>query len=374
MPVLSALHHARDRRIDLLRGLALLAVFIDHIPGNVLQLATLQSHALSDAAEIFVFLAGYSAWISYGRTLERDGVWAGTQRVLARCGRIYVVQAAMVGGCVVLASMWHPLADLEPGLSIHVDGATLARVLALYAQPAYFNVLPLYVCLLLAFPLVWVGLRRMPRTTVVASATLWLLVGLKPGINLPQWMAGQGWVFNPFAWQFLFMLGAVAAAMNTAWGRPIRPIPRLTAVCLIFLVEIWLLLRCSNLVHPSSPSDVASRVNVLAYLIRLLSGLAVMYLALTSKQFGRLAASGVLQAVEVCGKHSLVVFGLGSLLSLAGRLTFQAAGTTWPVQVLVNCIGLSMLVAVAAVLERRRHEARMLPRLVRGNESAVLAS
>ncbi len=52
---------ARDRRVDLLRGLALLAVFIDHVPGNALHLITLQGNALSDAAEIFVFLAGYSA-------------------------------------------------------------------------------------------------------------------------------------------------------------------------------------------------------------------------------------------------------------------------------------------------------------------------
>jgi hypothetical protein len=40
----------RDPRIDVLRGLALLMIFVDHIPGNVLSLITLRNFGFSDAA------------------------------------------------------------------------------------------------------------------------------------------------------------------------------------------------------------------------------------------------------------------------------------------------------------------------------------
>ena len=34
-------------------------------------------------------------------------------------------------------------------------------------------------------------------------AILWI-VSIWTAINLVNWMDGQGWYFNPFAWQFLF--------------------------------------------------------------------------------------------------------------------------------------------------------------------------
>src|SRR5262249_26615569 len=45
----------RDLRLDFFRGLALILIFIDHIPGNILNYLTLQSFQFFDAAEIFIF-------------------------------------------------------------------------------------------------------------------------------------------------------------------------------------------------------------------------------------------------------------------------------------------------------------------------------
>jgi hypothetical protein len=51
----------RDHRIDFFRGLALIFIFWDHVPHNPLGQITLRNFGFSDAAEIFVFLAGYAA-------------------------------------------------------------------------------------------------------------------------------------------------------------------------------------------------------------------------------------------------------------------------------------------------------------------------
>ena len=353
----------RDQRVDLLRGLALLAVFIDHIPGDALQLLTLQSHALSDAADVFVFLAGYSAWLAYSRLIAREGAWAGLRRVYIRCGRVYAMQVLILASYFAIVPLWVRLAPIDLGLVAPTGWAVFARTFILYAQPTYFGVLPLYVCLLMAFPLLRAGLCRCPRVTVAASAGLWLLVNLNPEINLPEWFGGGGWIFNPFEWQFLFTLGAVAAALNTTWRRPLRPVPRVTALCWIILAEGWLLVRYVS----SSPQDSMAvhmpvPMDTVPHLLRILSGLAIMYLALTSTWFAQLARSGRLLAIEVCGKHSLALFGFGSILSLLGRLTFRTAGDGVLVQALVNGIGISILIATADLLERRRQEART-PRL-----------
>ena len=80
-----ATHGNRDARVDFFRGLALLFIFIDHIPGNSLAWLTLHNFGFADAGEIFVALAGYAAFLAYARTFEDEGAAAGCIR--GRSGR-----------------------------------------------------------------------------------------------------------------------------------------------------------------------------------------------------------------------------------------------------------------------------------------------
>jgi hypothetical protein len=48
---------SRDSRVDALRGIALIMIFIDHLPSNPLSLVTLHSFGFCDAAELFVLPA-----------------------------------------------------------------------------------------------------------------------------------------------------------------------------------------------------------------------------------------------------------------------------------------------------------------------------
>src|SRR6266849_5273136 len=64
---------ARDHRVDFFRGIALLIIFVDHIPENVFALITLRNFGFSDAAEIFIFLSGYSAGYVFGLRERRQG-------------------------------------------------------------------------------------------------------------------------------------------------------------------------------------------------------------------------------------------------------------------------------------------------------------
>lgn len=48
----------RDLRLDLFRGLANWAIFLDHIPNNAIAWLTTRNYEFSDAADVFVFISG----------------------------------------------------------------------------------------------------------------------------------------------------------------------------------------------------------------------------------------------------------------------------------------------------------------------------
>ena len=108
----------RDVRLDLLRGVALLVVFINHIPGNRISALTPSRCGLSDMAEVFVFLSGYVCGLSYGRVLQTDGFWACQKKACGRALQLYLANVIMVGGVMVTL---HALAIAPPGyMSAHV--------------------------------------------------------------------------------------------------------------------------------------------------------------------------------------------------------------------------------------------------------------
>ena len=61
---------ARIDGIDFWRGIVLCTIFIDHLPGNILEGLTPRNYGFSDAAEAFVFLSGASLALAYGTHFE----------------------------------------------------------------------------------------------------------------------------------------------------------------------------------------------------------------------------------------------------------------------------------------------------------------
>ena len=85
----------RDYRLDFFRGLALFFIFMDHIPDNALSYLTLRSFALSDAAEVFIFISGLTAGLVYGRALLREGAVMATAHVWRRVWQLYVAHLCL---------------------------------------------------------------------------------------------------------------------------------------------------------------------------------------------------------------------------------------------------------------------------------------
>src|SRR5215831_6223157 len=86
----------RDLRIDLLRGLAVLAMVIDHIAGpSKLYLLTGGNRFYTSAAEGFIFLSGLTVGLVYRRVAEREGLPTAMRRMLQRCWVLYILAVGL---------------------------------------------------------------------------------------------------------------------------------------------------------------------------------------------------------------------------------------------------------------------------------------
>src|SRR6201998_4331120 len=80
----------RDLRFDLLRGVGLWMIFIDHIPDDVVSWLTLRNYGVCDAAEFFVFISGYLLGFIYAPIVAADQFMPALKRLWLRASHMYV--------------------------------------------------------------------------------------------------------------------------------------------------------------------------------------------------------------------------------------------------------------------------------------------
>ncbi len=107
----------RDTRIDLFRGLALVMIFINHMPATPWSLLTIRDWGFADAAEVFVLLAGIAAALAYARYFESRISGIGLATVFSRIWKLYRTHLflfLMVGTlCVIGAERFNEPSHLE---------------------------------------------------------------------------------------------------------------------------------------------------------------------------------------------------------------------------------------------------------------------
>ena len=347
----------RDLRIDFFRGVALWWIFSNHIPANWIAQFSLRNFALCDATEIFVLLAGYAAGMSYGRSMDQHGwLFAGAD-VMRRAGVLYiahiflfVVFSAQVSYSATALDRAEYLDEIHLDVLAEAPYRAMLEALTLSFQPAYLNILPMYVALLAMFAVV-LPLLRWPMVLFGVSVTIYGVARIT-GYNFPSWTGG-GWYFNPVAWQFLFIIGAILA-----YSPPrLRILPVILDVLAIVIVLTGVSLLWLVWPYPEVSARLPSAVvHILVSVdkeglhpMRLLSILALAWLV--SRTIPASAAglqSWFARPFVLCGQHSLPVFCAGIFLSFLGRLAMEERAG-WAVQAAVNILGAAAMVAVGAL-------------------------
>ncbi|HEX3405226.1 MAG TPA: OpgC domain-containing protein [Acetobacteraceae bacterium] len=357
----------RDLRVDFFRGLALWWIYTDHIPGDVLADYSLRNFAMCDATEVFVLLAGFGAGLAYGSVMDRQGYLYAAADTLRRAWTLYVahiflfvVYTAQVAYSATALDRVFYLEETRLDVLADAPYRALLEALLLRFQPNLLNILPLYVALLLIFAFV-LPLLRKPMLLFAVSLAGYAVVRVT-GINMGAW-TGEGWYFNPFAWQLLFMIGAILSYAPPAMPRLHWPIDLLSVLVLLAgLIVIWVID-----VHPrileSMPAPVIRFVitedKTGLHPFRLLSILSLAWL--TVRLVPRDAAwlrTRLAAPLVLIGQNSLPVFCSGIFFGFLARLGLEADEGA-AMQIAVNALGAAAMVAVGGLAAWYRSKGRM---------------
>ena len=294
-------------------------------------------------------------------SLERGFAFAAA-KVLHRCWTLYITYMflffAFTAQVAYTARVFdNPLFREEMGIASYFEDPTLALVhaLILMFRPANLDVLPLYIVLLLAFPLVLPGLVSRPKLVLAGSALLYL-AARRYQWNLPTYPEGGVWYFNPFAWQFLFVLGgAVQRFRQAGAGLPSSRV-LLAASIAYLLVSLVLALSwriawlgalmppmLADLLYPISKTDLDP--------LRLLHFAALSYVVLCyiGRDAGWLSGR-IAGPIVACGRQSLQVFCLGIILSFTGQTILVQFNNSLLAQLATTVLGIGAMVMVARIL------------------------
>jgi len=375
----------RDLRLDFFRGIAMFIILIAHTPGNFLTSWIPARWGFSDATEIFVFCSGMASAIAFGSTFDRAGWLLGSARVVFRVWQVYW---AHVGLFFATLAMTVYLTDLQitgrnywGQLNLWMmfvesdkwdNPDILLNFMTLRYVPNYFDILPMYMVVLILMPVImllsrasfWWVAGFVTITWLMAQDALMVALGLGAyHLELPAepWTDRQ-WFFNPFGWQLIFFTGF---AFMRGW----IPKPPVTA---------WLIALAAVIVVANVPlSNIGVRELGLDWardwrtdykalitksdfgILRFVQFLALAYLAwvIAGDKGARLRATGAGVASRVwtralaiilkVGQQSLAVFVVSMFTARIMGFAMDVLGRGTGMTLFVNLCGALVLIATA---------------------------
>ena len=195
----------------------------------------------------------------------QDGFILGGARILRRAWQLYVafvfLSVIYIAEIAYIAGQFDNPLFVEEMNVLHFlrrPEVVLIEVLRLRFLVANVDVLPIYIVLMLAFPMMLWLLLRSPYFALAISFAIYLAAKWW-GWNLTVYPVGQEWFFNPFAWQFLFMIGAWCAVGGAKWLPAFCRSNLVAVICLIYLsFALWLATTSLVPGDHSPPAELAA--------------------------------------------------------------------------------------------------------------------
>ena len=360
----------RDPRLDFFRGIAMFIILIAHTPGNWLTLWIPARFGFSDATEIFVFCSGMASAIAFGRVFREQGLGMGSARVGFRVWQVYWAHIglfiAIAATMVVLNAMFpegerNYVNQLNLGHFFDRPMENLVGLLTLTYVPNYFDILPMYIVILVMMPVMFFLARIHVLLVVAASLAVWLAANFEL-LNLPAepW-SDRKWFFNPFGWQLVFYTGF---ALMSGWLRP-PPVDRRlfwTAVAIVLIIVPFAYFRIHREVEFIAEWRNEWRVLFAKTefgILRYIHFLALAYAAwvLVGPKGDNIQPRGdglgarswtvILKVIMKVGQQSLAVFIASMYIARILGAIFDQVGKTHFTMLWVNALGFTLIIAVA---------------------------
>ncbi len=349
---------ARDARLDLIRGYAMLAIAINHV-GIVLEplgfsqqnVPTLTSLGYSSSASLFFALSGYMVGLVY---LRRPGA---ARAIWKRAGLIYAVNAAAFLAGLLIA-LWQPLSvhnaiEYDAIMQAPLKGAMLFSTML--QQPALLDVLHMYVVLMLLTPLVALLMTRRPALALLLSAGIYTATQFFPSFAPPSavlagdgtWTLAGQWNMNLLSWQMLFF-GSMYAGKFVFLERVFAWLEafayrRWTIIALFALVA--LIHTGEKFGYWSTPPLVEKRT--LAPLRLLHFALTILLLSSMIVWLKPYLAHPIARVVALVGRQTLYGFAASIPATYLGVSYWEASGRTY-LAYLIACLSVVAVVIFVA--------------------------
>lgn len=345
-------------RLYLALGIANWAIFVGHIPDNIVNLLNLRNFGFSGPADLYVFSVGYGIAILHRRMARERGFIVAATRIFHRVWRlyaayvilfvIYIETIAYVASQSTAPELLH-----EYNIAGILDHPLrlLVRGLMLQEEPTNLDLLQLMIPLMAFYPLVFWGLLRRPNFTLAASIALYF-GAIYFDWNFPIF-PDRSWSYNPFCWQLLIVLGAWFALTGAArralrgmwWLRLLAGAYLLFALIITF-AQHWPALVAyvpDFILDPFTPNGKGALPPC-----RILHWLALAFIATYLLPANHPALGWKsLQPIIKCGEQWLAVFCIGVFLSLAGHLILITGPQYVLMDIAVTLAGFAAMTAVA---------------------------
>src|SRR6202795_1475315 len=168
----------RLMEFDMLRGVLLLMMSVDHSPSS-LRRFTDQPLGFFSTAECFVFVSAFLAGMLFRKRAEKLGFAAARSASIHRAGRIYRAHLVTLSFTFILGSFF--LSEL-PGIRNLLDSylmdpwAAIGGSLALLFRPRLMDILPMYVLFSFLTPAAFGAAQRWGwKTVLFVSYSVWVI-------------------------------------------------------------------------------------------------------------------------------------------------------------------------------------------------------
>ena len=222
-------------------------------------------------------------------------------------------------------------------------------------RPVNLDVLPLYIVLLAAFPLVLPVVVRWPWVVIAASFALYAATS-HYNWSLPAYPEEKVWYFNPMAWQVVFHVGAACAVFGSrlSWLDRFRGTLTVLAIAFILFAAVIALSWHYNPLERLIPSWVARLIYPIDKtnidVLRFLHFLAVAWLVRIAVPIDAAGLKWpIWRPLRRCGEASLVIFCIGTFLALSGQVIVGHYEDPILSQILVSIVGIAIMCVAAYI-------------------------
>lgn len=318
----------RDTRIDVFRALALLSIFVNHIPGTIFEHLTHKNLGFSDSAEAFVLISGIAVGLAYGSKFEPGNRFLMTLKAWRRAATLYSTHilttiATLTIFCAAGLYLKRPdfMSFINIGPLMDQPAKALIGLATMGHQLGYNNILSMYGVLLLMLPLFLMIASVSISAMVAVSGILWLVSGVYQ-IAPPNYPTDGVWFLNPLSWQFLFVIG-IAGIMHVRRGGTIAFNKYLfgLSVSYILIALVWVRWPMWGVdTSLGLPMVVTGFDKTFLSLTRLAHVLALAYVIVSVPALSNLARTSPDHPLAILGKHSLPVFVAGTILAMVAQV------------------------------------------------------